>query len=242
MEALPGLPTGSTGHRDHGPSSRSNHRPDRPPVRSGAMPVAPPPDSRSPVTRLLVVRHGQSEWNAVGRWQGRADPPLTMEGQRQSVAAARALGTFDAVVASPLMRAAETATIISEHLGIGPVLVETDLMERDAGEWQGLTREQIEMDWPDYLEEGKRPPGYEPDDVMLDRVMAALDEVARRAAGGEVLVVAHGGVIYSLEDACGEPWRRIPNLGARWFEMADGSLKAGPRVELIPDGTLPDVL
>ncbi|HJM72302.1 MAG TPA: histidine phosphatase family protein, partial [Acidimicrobiales bacterium] len=93
-----------------------------------------------------------------------------------------------------------------------------------------------------YLEQGKRPPGYEPDQVMLDRVMAALDRVVQQASGGEVLVVAHGGVVYSLEEACGEPWRRIPNLGARWFEIADGRLSVGPRVELIPDGTLPDVL
>ena len=206
------------------------------------MPLTRTTDDAAPVTRLLVVRHGQSEWNAVGRWQGRADPPLTMEGQRQAAAAARALGSFDAVVASPLQRAAETATLIAEHLGIGPVLVEPDLMERDAGEWQGLTRGQIEMDWPGYLEQGKRPPGYEPDDVMLERVMAALDRVAQRAGGGEVLVVAHGGVVYTLEDACGEPWRRLENLGARWFEMSDGRLTAGPRVELIPDGTLPDVL
>ncbi len=195
---------------------------------------------------MLVVRHGQSEWNAAGRWQGRADPPLTMEGQRQAAAAARVLGSFDAVVASPLLRAAETATIIAEQLGIGPVLVEPDLMERDAGEWEGLTRGQIEMDWPGYLEQGKRPTGYEPDDEMLDRVRRALDRVVERSggrAGGDgVLVVAHGGVVYALEQACGEPWRRIPNLGARWFEVTDGHLSAGPRVELIPDGTLPDLL
>jgi len=197
-------------------------------------------------TRLLVVRHGESEWNAVGRWQGRADPPLTMEGRRQAAAAARSLGSFDAVVSSPLQRAAETATIIAEHLGIGPVLTEPDLMERDAGEWQGLTRGQIEMDWPGYLEHGKRPPGYEPDAAMLDRVLGALGRVAERAGGpdggGDALVVAHGGVVYTLEEACGEGWRRIPNLGARWFQLADGHLTAGPRVELIPDGTLPDLL
>ena len=195
---------------------------------------------------MLVVRHGQSEWNAAGRWQGRADPPLTMEGQRQAAAATRALGSFDAVVASPLLRAAETATIIAEQLGIGPVLVEPDLMERDAGEWEGLTRGQIEMGWPGYLEQGKRPTRYEPDDKMLDRVRRAMDRVVERAAGGAggdgVLVVAHGGVVYALEQACGEPWRRIPNLGARWFEVTDGHLSAGPRVELIPDGTLPDLL
>ena len=212
------------------------------PVPSAAM-SSPAP---SPTAHLLVVRHGESEWNAVGRWQGRADPPLTMEGRRQAAAAARSLGSFDAVVSSPLQRAAETATIIAEHLGIGPVLTEPDLMERDAGEWQGLTRGQIEMDWPGYLEHGKRPPGYEPDAAMLDRVLGALGRVAERAGGpdggGDALVVAHGGVVYTLEEACGEGWRRIPNLGARWFQLADGHLTAGPRVELIPDGTLPDLL
>jgi len=57
-----------------------------------------------------------------------------------------------------------------------------------------------------------------------------------------VLVVSHGGVVYALEEACGEPWRRIPNLGARWFDLSDGALTVGHRVELIADGTIPDVL
>jgi len=199
-----------------------------------------------PSINFLVVRHGQSEWNATGRWQGRADPPLTTEGRRQAVAAARSLGSFDAVVASPLLRAAETATIIAEHLGIGPVLVEPALVERDAGEWQGLTRSQIETGWPGYLENGTRPPGYESDEMMLNRVWVAIDQMVDRSGatedGGEVLVVAHGGVIYALEEACGKPWHRIPNLGARWFKVTDGQLSSGPRAELIPDGTLPDVL
>lgn len=203
--------------------------------------------ARSPTARLLVVRHGQSEWNAVGRWQGRADPPLTTEGRRQAAAAARALGTFDGVVSSPLQRAAETAAILAEYLGIGPVLTDPDLMERDAGEWQGLTRGQIELEWPGYLEAGKRPPAYEPNESMVSRVVGALSRIAERADGGEVLVVAHGGVVYALEESCGEHWQRIPNLGARWFEVSGGpdskaEVTAGPRVELLPDGTLPDLL
>ena len=223
MDDLPGLPIRRMGR----------------PVRSVAMPT-----DQTPVTRLMVIRHGQSEWNAAGRWQGRADPPLTTEGRRQAAAAARVLGSFDAIVSSPLQRAAETAAIIVEHLGIGPVLTEPDLMERDAGEWQGLTRAEIETDWPGFLEHGERPPAYEPDDVMLDRVLGALGRVTDRAkeTGGEILVVAHGGVVYTLEEACGEPWRRIPNLGGRWFEMTDGHLTAGPRVNLVSGGTLPDVL
>ena len=194
------------------------------------------------MTRLLVVRHGQSEWNATGRWQGRADPPLTDGGRRQSIAATGALGSFDAVVASPLLRAVETATIIAERLGIGPVPTDPDLMERDAGEWQGLTRVQIQEQWPGYLEDGRRPPGYEPDDAMLARVRSGLDRIAGRVGDGDVLVISHGGVVYALEDACGEPWRRIPNLGARWFEVSGPDLTAGPRVDLVPDGTIPDLL
>ena len=193
------------------------------------------------MTRLLVVRHGQSEWNATGRWQGRADPPLTDEGRRQSIAATGALGSFDAVVASPLLRAVETATIIAERLGIGPVPTDPDLMERDAGEWQGLTRVQIQEQWPGYLEDGRRPPGYEPDGAMLARVRSGLDRIAGRVGDGDVLVISHGGVVYALEDACREPWRRIPNLGARWFEVSGPDLTAGPRVDLVPDGTIPNL-
>ena len=58
---------------------------------------------------------------------------------------------------------------------------------------------------------------------------------------GDVLVVSHGGVVYALEEACGEPWRRVPNLGARWFDLSDSVLTAGHRVELIADGTIPDI-
>jgi probable phosphoglycerate mutase len=194
------------------------------------------------MTRLLVVRHGQSEWNATGRWQGRADPPLTDEGRRQSKVAGGALGTFDAVVASPLLRAAETATIIAERLGIGPVLTDPDLVERDAGEWQGLTRSQIQEGWPGFLDDGRRPPGYEPGDAMLTRTLSVLERISERMGDGDVLVVSHGGVVYALEEACGEPWRRLPNLGARWFEVSGGDLSAGPRVDLVPDGTIPELL
>lgn len=194
------------------------------------------------MTRLLVVRHGQSEWNATGRWQGRADPPLTDEGRRQSKVAGGALGTFDAVVASPLLRAAETATIIAERLGIGPVLTDPDLVERDAGEWQGLTRSQIQEEWPGFLDDGRRPPGYEPGDAMLTRALSVLERISERMGDGDVLVVSHGGIVYALEEACGEPWRRLPNLSARWFEVSGGDLSAGPRVDLVPDVTIPNLL
>lgn len=108
------------------------------------------------MTRLLLIRHGQSEWNADGRWQGQADPPLTDLGRAQARHAARSLGVVDAIVASDLQRAAETAAIIAEELGVGPLVLEPGLRERDAGEWSGLTRAEIERDWPGYL--GSPPP------------------------------------------------------------------------------------
>src|SRR3546814_7398309 len=76
------------------------------------------------MARVLLVRHGQSEWNATGRWQGQADPPLTDLGRAQAHHAARSLGVVDAIVASDLQRAADTALIISGALGVGPVVLE----------------------------------------------------------------------------------------------------------------------
>jgi len=114
---------------------------------------------RSPtVLRVLVVRHGQSEWNAVGRWQGQADPPLTELGLHQAAHAAQHVGAVDAVVASDLERSLTTAAIIAELIGIGPVLVDEGFRERDAGEWQGLTKAEIAEGWPGYLQDRRRPP------------------------------------------------------------------------------------
>jgi len=72
------------------------------------------------VTRLLLVRHGQSEWNALGRWQGQADPTLTDFGRQQAFHAADRVGAVDVLVSSPLQRAMETAQIISGRIGGAP--------------------------------------------------------------------------------------------------------------------------
>lgn len=201
------------------------------------------------MARLLLVRHGQSEWNADGRWQGQADPPLSELGRRQAQAAAAAVGAVDAVVASPLERAFLTAAAISEAVGVGPVLVEPDLMERHAGEWQGLTRAQIDELYPGYLDDRgddrRRPPGWEDDDVLLDRVLGALDRLLAQLAGADdVVIVTHGGVIYAIERHLGAGFERIPNLGARWVSAEAGRLALGDRLLLVdPDAvavTTPD--
>lgn len=195
------------------------------------------------MTRILVVRHGQSEWNAQGRWQGQENPPLTELGRRQATHAAAAVGAVDAIYASPLERAAATAHLIASAAGIGPVVVLEGLMERNAGAWQGLTRDQIEQRWPGYLDAGTRPEGWEDDGQVERRVIGALDTIATAHPGGHVLAVAHAGVIYALERMLGiTEWERLANLGGRWFEAGDGGWSAGERVHLLVEETIPDQL
>ncbi len=190
-----------------------------------------------------MVRHGQSEWNALGRWQGQENPPLTSLGRQQAALAARAVGSVDGIYASPLDRAATTAAIVAEQVGVGPVLVVPELMERHAGEWQGLTREEIDVDWPGYLDEGKRPPSWEPDDEVEARALSALDLMADDHPNGHILAVSHAGIIFSLERALGAPFERLANLGGRWIERSDsGAWTLGPRIHLLISETIPDQL
>jgi len=191
---------------------------------------------------VLLVRHGQSEWNATGRWQGREDPPLTDLGLRQAREAAAALGAVDAIHSSPLQRALATAAAIAGELGVGPVVVTEDLVERDAGEWQGLTRAEIEKAWPGYLDDGRRPPGWEPDDLVEGRAFGALGGIAAAHPSADVLAMAHAGVVYAIERSLGAPHERLANLAGRWLELHEGRWRLGPRVHLLLEETVPDQL
>jgi broad specificity phosphatase PhoE len=180
--------------------------------------------------RVLLVRHGQSEWNLSGRWQGQADPPLTDLGRTQARSAARALGTVDAIWTSDLQRAAETAAIVSAELGVGPVVIDPDLRERDAGEWSGLTRDQIDQQYPGYLQplDGqdaanwapRHPPGWEPDAHLAGRIHRVLCRIAHEVGDGDVLAVAHAGLLYTLERELGADGTRLANLDGRWVQVA----------------------
>jgi broad specificity phosphatase PhoE len=199
------------------------------------------------VTRILVVRHGQSEWNAQGRWQGQENPPLTDLGRQQARDAARAVGAVDAIYASPLDRAATTAHLIAEATGVGPVVVVEGLMERHAGAWQGMTRDEIEEAFPGYLAEARRPPGWEDDDEVEARVLDALGSIADAHPEGHVLAVAHAGVIFAIERLLGAEWERLANLGGRWVERTGrgtrpGDWSVGERVHLLVSETIPDQL
>ena len=200
--------------------------------------------------RVLLLRHGQSEWNAAGRWQGWADIALTERGEEQAREAGarlaeRGLHRFQAVASSDLTRARRTAELLADALGLVDIGVdiEPDLREFDVGEWSGLTRAEIEERWPGQLDRWRNGqltqiPGGEPREVFLSRISGAVARLARRHAGQEVLAVAHGGVIGALQRMIGvdEEGPRITNLAGRWFSLARDSLVAGPVEFLLEPG------
>lgn len=174
---------------------------------------------------LLLLRHGQSEWNAIRRWQGLADSPLSDLGRRQAANAAIALasiepvrGPFASTWSSPLKRAAETGEIIADRLELGEIGVDERLREADAGEWQGMTPDEIEAAYPGFLEQHFRPPTFEPGDEVVERSLAALSDIAATAdpTAGSVVVTTHSGVIRSLVRHWGTTDERVPNLGGVW--------------------------
>jgi probable phosphoglycerate mutase len=189
--------------------------------------------------RLLLARHGQSVWNAEGRWQGQADPPLSELGASQAADAVTVLTrpgaafpAIDRVWASPLQRAHRTATIIASGLGLD-VATDLRLQEVDAGEWSGKTRPEIEAEWPGYLAAQERPPGFESHESLAGRALAAISDIAAAAPGRTVLVVTHGGVIGAVERHLGAPWERSPNLGGREVVAGPDGLELGERFLLL---------
>jgi probable phosphoglycerate mutase len=192
---------------------------------------------------MLTLRHGESEWNALGRWQGQEDPPLTEVGLLQAVAAGERLGAFDAVWSSTLQRAAHTAAIIAEAIGVGPVQTEPDLMEAAFGPWQGLTVAEIEQGWPGYLVEHRRPDGAEAPDDVAARALTAFRRIAATAPGGDVLVVSHAGLIRTVRRSLGAPDIRFSNLGGCWLLVhPDGRVEAGDEVQLVEPAAFRDTL
>jgi broad specificity phosphatase PhoE len=156
--------------------------------------------SLAAVTTILLVRHGETDWNRDNRFQGHADPPLNEAGREQAVdLAARLAGEeLTAVYSSPLLRALETAEIVAAAHGLTPVAVDA-LKEVDVGSWEGLTRDEVAERYPEqYARWRDRQPGPgdgETYEALRDRVIPALLEVAAAHPNGRVLAVTHGGPI-----------------------------------------------
>jgi broad specificity phosphatase PhoE len=167
---------------------------------------------------LLLIRHGQTEWNLMKRWQGRAESQLTDLGRSEAVRAAvhlAAMEPFDEIWSSPLSRASDTAAILSNSLGIAPTHTDARLIETDVGAWEGLTLSELERGWPGYLANRRQPEGFESDAEVIDRITSFCEE--RITSGRRCVAVCHSGVMRTLRRHLGVTDHRISNLGGYWL-------------------------
>jgi broad specificity phosphatase PhoE len=184
---------------------------------------------------LLLVRHGQSTWNHEHRIQGQLDPPLSDEGRRQAAQLGRRLAgrQFAGFYSSDLKRAAETARLVGDAVGIQPEPM-AELREIYLGSWEGLRTEELAARvpkvWASWTDEPDWDlvPGGEGSVAFEARVGAALDTLFNRHTSGDVLVVTHGGVIQiALHHVVGRPGRgifpfRIQNASVSVLERRNG--------------------
>jgi broad specificity phosphatase PhoE len=153
------------------------------------------------MTGFWLVRHGQTDWNLAGRWQGQSPdaPPLNQTGRAQVLALRGHLKNLQvsAIYSSDLLRSRETAEIIAKQID-RPVILDTRLREMGLGLWEGMCSDEIQARYPQELAERLRDPlnacapqGESPRQVA-GRVAAAANEIGRIHLGGSVLIVAHG--------------------------------------------------
>jgi broad specificity phosphatase PhoE len=173
---------------------------------------------------LYIARHGETDWNVAGRWQGHTDVPLNENGRAQALAIAATLRdrSFAGVVASDLARAHETARIVAAELGLAVAYTDPDLRERHFGPFEGLTRDECAAYHPDawraWILDRVAPGGGESQEEVSLRVHAAVGRAALHVATPEVpaLLVSHGGAMRALlAAALGEVPPPIAN-GAIW--------------------------
>lgn len=156
-------------------------------------------------TRILLIRHGETDWNASGRWQGMADIPLNSTGQMQAVALASHLKDrpITAIYSSDLQRAAQTARVIAAQHNLG-VVEDARLRELNLGDFQGLTLAEITEKFPDEAVRMKQEymrfvaPNGESRLMLQNRAYAAYLDITAKHPEGEVVIISHGGTIRTL--------------------------------------------
>jgi broad specificity phosphatase PhoE len=190
------------------------------------------------LTTVYLARHGQSDWNAAGRFQGHSDRPLTARGLGQAEKLAEELAAdadLTAIYTSPLRRASDTAVAVGARLGLEPVPLE-ELREVDVGSWAGLTRAEVEERFPDgfrrWLDGGEGWEDGESYTGMSDRVLGALFRVSATHPGESILLVSHGGPIRAILAAAAgmdvHSYRKLervePNAGLSRVDVEDGTI------------------
>jgi broad specificity phosphatase PhoE len=167
------------------------------------------------MTTLLLVRHGETDWNAAGRLQGHTDRPLNDFGRAQARTLAEQLAEdgIEAIYASDLARARETAEIVGERLGLA-VEIDPDLREKDWGTWEGLTSdERLHVEFEGETTEEHR-----------ERVLGAVRRIAERHPGQRIVVVTHGGCVRRIQAAAaGVAQPVVENCGLWAVAHRDGT-------------------
>jgi uncharacterized phosphatase len=152
--------------------------------------------AKNPVnaTVICIVRHGETDWNAQGRLQGREDIELNEAGRQQARKIARYLSSehWDVIVSSPLKRAYETARIVAPILLISEIKVEGQITERDYGEASGLWPEERRSRFPDAI------PGQEDFELLRQRAMKGLEKIVKEHTGKRIVVISHGALTNSI--------------------------------------------
>lgn len=151
------------------------------------------------MTHFCLIRHGQTNWNLEGRYQGQSDVPLNEKGLAQAGSLAERLkdNMFTAIYSSDLQRAGQTAEPIANLLGL-PIQFEPRLREINQGQWEGVLVEEIKARYAEIWSQrtvdpaNVRPPGGETVGEVAERIYAALDDIARLFPDGRVLIVSHG--------------------------------------------------
>jgi probable phosphoglycerate mutase len=176
------------------------------------------------VPRLLCIRHAESTWNALGRWQGQADPPLSEAGRRAAEALADALAGDASgcagLVTSDLLRARETAGILAQRWTLAPEPWSA-LREVDIGSWSGCVASEIEARWPDDYRRFRagdpelRPGGGESRRALRARALDAVLALDERFGDASVVVVTHLGWLRALA-----PGLELANAGTLWLDTA----------------------
>ncbi|MER3113207.1 histidine phosphatase family protein [Bacillus altitudinis] len=178
------------------------------------------------MTAICLVRHGETDWNAAKRIQGRTDIPLNDTGKWQAEQTGLYLkdAHWDVVISSPLSRAKETAHLILQHVH-APLVIMNDFIERDYGDAEGMSFEERQKLFPN-----KQYPNMEPLSALQDRMLEGIEKVRATYPDQRVLIVAHGAAIHALltslaDEHMGIKDTRLENACLNYVEWTDGEWK-----------------
>lgn len=141
-----------------------------------------------------MIRHGETDWNAIGKLQGRTDIPLNATGILQAAECSEFLKSsqWDVIITSPLKRAKQTAIIINKNVNV-PVIEMEEFLERGYGDAEGMTYEERTSSFPD-----KTYPNQEERTTLNKRIMEGIEKINQRHGDNKILLVAHGAVINAI--------------------------------------------